>query len=83
MRAVLFATLDFVAYFDDTVAEYIQQECVVRASLEYHLLIVAPAERHKQCLRRTGNGTNMKVFESYAKARTALEGISVKRFLNV
>jgi MFS superfamily sulfate permease-like transporter len=78
----LILNLDFVAYFDDTAAEYIQQECVMRAGLGHHLLVVAPAARHKRCLQRIGESSKVKVFESYAKARTALEVISVNRFLN-
>ena len=78
----LILNLDFVAYFDDTAAEYIQQEYAIRAKMGHHLLVVAPAERHKRCLRRTSKNSKVEVFESYAKARTALEVINVRRFLN-
>jgi SulP family sulfate permease len=78
----LILNLDFVAYFDDTAAEYVQQEYALRAALGYHLLVVTPAQRHTRRLQRTGKNKKVEIFESYAKARTALEVISVNRFFN-
>ncbi len=77
----LILNLDFVSYFDDVAAEYIQQEYALRTAMGFHLLVVAPFERQKSCLLRTGEGNKPEIFESYAKARTALELINVNRFL--
>ncbi len=78
----LILNLDFVAYFDDSAAEYIQQEYAIRSSMGYHLLIVAPFARHKDLLQRSGGTKLAEIFDNFAKARTALEVINVSRYLN-
>jgi SulP family sulfate permease len=77
----LILCLDFVSYFDDVAAEYIQQEYVLRSATQHHLFVVTHSQKHKECLQRTANNNGAKVFENYGKARTALEVINVQRFL--
>ncbi len=74
--------LDFVAYFDDFAAEFIYQEIKLFTSEDKCLLLVAPSSRHGHCLQRHKEIDLANIFESYAKARTALEVISVSRFLS-
>lgn len=77
----LILCLDFVSYFDDVAAEYIQQEYILRTATQHHLFVVTHSVKHKECLQRTANNKGAKIFDNYGKARTALEVIKVQRFL--
>lgn len=79
----LILCLDFVSYFDDVAAEYIQQEYILRAATLHHLLVVTQSQKHKDCLQRTAKDKGVKIFDNFGKARTALEVINVQRFLRL
>ncbi len=79
----LILCLDFISYFDDAAAEYIQKEFALRAAKRNHLLVVAPVQKHKDCLHRAALSKGVDVYDSYTKARAAMEIINVHRFLRL
>ena len=78
----LILNLEFVAYFDDAAAEFIQQENAERTRLGHSMLVIAPRTIHKACFQRVDIAQKVKLFDSFAKARTALHVSKLKTYLD-